>query len=60
MSLLHKFDKTIFYKSDSELERKIEALKKLSNEFPNNDIIRKKLKIMWIRFKGRKRNRIWT
>lgn len=46
MSFFHKFDKTIFYKSDSEIERKIEALKKLSNEFPNNDIIRKKFKIM--------------
>lgn len=46
MSLFHKFDKTIFFKSDSELEHKIKALKKLSNEFPNNDIIRKKLKIM--------------
>ena len=46
MNFLKKFDKTIFYKKDSELEYQIEALKKIKAEFPTNEKIRTKIKIM--------------
>ena len=37
MKLFKKFDKTIFYKQDSELEYQIKALKKINAEFSSND-----------------------
>ncbi len=46
MELFKKFDKTIFYKQDNELEYQIKALKKINAEFPCNDKIRTKVKTM--------------
>ncbi len=46
MELFKKFDKTIFYKQDNELEYQIKALKKINAEFPSNDKIRTKVKAM--------------
>lgn len=51
MELFKKFEKTVFYKKDSELEYQIKALKKINSEFPSNDKIRSKVKIMRIRIK---------
>ena len=51
MELFKKFDKTIFYKQDNELEYQIKALKKINAEFPSNDKIRTKVKTMRIRIK---------
>lgn len=36
MALFERFRETIFLKSDCELERKVEALKKLKEKYPNN------------------------
>lgn len=54
MGLFDKFNETIFYKKDSELELQIEALKKIQKEYPNNDIIAHKLKICELGLKGEK------
>lgn len=39
LDIFNKFTETIFYKNDSELEFQIEALKKLHEEYPKNEII---------------------
>ena len=46
MELFKKFNETIFYKNDSELEKQVTVLQKLNKEYPNNDIIANKLKIV--------------
>lgn len=38
-----KFNDTVFLKEDSELKRKCEALKKLNQEYPNNNAIQEEL-----------------
>lgn len=45
LDIFNKFTETIFYKNDSELEFQIEALKKLHEEYPKNEIISQKLKL---------------
>ncbi len=52
MELLNRFDETIFYKKDSELEYQLKALKKLNSEYPNNDKIAQRLKICELGYKG--------
>lgn len=43
MGLFSKFTDTIFLKSDSELEKKVNALKELSEKYPNNEKIKNDL-----------------
>ncbi len=47
-----KFNETIFYKKDSQLEYQIEALKKMQNEYPDNNKIKQKLKLCELGLKG--------
>ncbi len=54
MELFKKFNETIFYKNDSELEKQVTVLQKLNKEYPKNDIIANKLKICEIGLKGEK------
>ncbi|MCX4303415.1 MAG: NERD domain-containing protein [Clostridia bacterium] len=54
MELFKKFNETIFYKNDSELEKQVTVLQKLNKEYPNNDIIANKLKLCEIGLKGEK------
>lgn len=49
-----KFDKTIFYKKNSELEYQIEALKKVQVKYPHNNTISKKLMLCELGLKGEK------
>ena len=41
--LFDKFEDTIFYKESNELQRKYDALVKLSSEYPDNDLINEEL-----------------
>ena len=52
MGLFKKFNETIFYKQDSELEQQLEVLKKLNSEFPNNDDINRKIRLCELGIKG--------
>lgn len=52
MELFNKFNETIFYKKDSELEYQLKALRKLNSEYPSNDKIAQRLKICELGFKG--------
>lgn len=54
MGLFDKFDKTIFYKKNSELEYQIEALKKVQEKYPHNNVISKKLMLCELGLKGEK------
>lgn len=54
MGLFEKFDKTIFYKKDSELELQIEALKKVQTKYPKNNVISKNLMLCELGLKGEK------
>lgn len=54
MGLFNKFTDTEFYKSDSELEQQLEALKKLNSEYPGNEQIEQKLKICEMGLLGEK------
>ena len=54
MELFKRFDETIIYKKDSELEKQIEVLKKLNREYLNNYNIEKKLKFCELGLKGEK------
>ncbi len=49
-----KFNETIFYKKDSQLEYQIKALKKIQNEYPDNNKINQKLKLCEQGLKGEK------
>ncbi len=49
-----KFNETIFYKKDSQLEYQIEALKKIQNEYPDSNKIKQKLKLCELGLKGEK------
>ncbi len=52
MELFKQFNETIFYKKDSELEYQLNALKKLSKEYPSNDSIARRLKICELGYNG--------
>lgn len=52
--LTNKFTETIFYKQDSELQRQIDALNKLLEQNPNNDDLKKKLKLSELGLQGEK------
>ena len=54
MSLFDQFNETILYKKDSELELQIDALRKINNEYPNNEKISQKLRICELGLKGEK------
>lgn len=54
MGLFNKFDKTILYKKNSELEYQIEALKKVQAKYPHNSAISKKLMLCELGLKGEK------
>ena len=54
MSLFDQFSETILYKKDSELELQIDALRKINNEYPNNEKISQKLRICELGLKGEK------
>lgn len=54
LDIFNKFTETIFYKNDSELEFQIEALKKLHEEYPKNEIILQKLKLCELGLAGEK------
>ncbi len=52
MEFFKQFNETIFYKKDSELEYQLNALKKLSKEYPSNDSIARRLKICELGYNG--------
>ncbi len=52
--LTNKFTDTIFYKQDSELQHQIDALNKLLEQSPNNDELKKKLKLSELGLQGEK------
>lgn len=52
--LTNKFTDTIFYKQDSELQNQINALNNLLQQYPNNDELRKKLKLCELGLQGEK------
>ena len=54
MGLFDRFRETIFVKSDSELEKKIEALKRLKEKYPNNKDIEHDLYIAELGLAGEK------
>lgn len=54
MGLFDRFRETIFVKSDSELEKKIEVLKKLKEKYPNNKDIEHDLYIAELGLAGEK------
>lgn len=54
MDLFNRFNETIIYKKESELEKQIEALKKLHNEYPKNYNISKQLKLCELGLMGEK------
>lgn len=49
-----KFAETIFVKTDSELEKQIEALEILLKKYPNSDFLKNKLKMCKIGLQGEK------
>ena len=54
MRLFDKFTETLFYKKNSDLECYISTLKKLKEEYPNNEKIVQKLKLAELGFQGEK------
>lgn len=52
MELFNRFNETIFYKNDSELEYQLKALKKVNEKYPNNEKILQKIKICELGLKG--------
>lgn len=54
MGLFTKFTETVFLKQDSELEKRVEALKKLKEKYPNNQDIINDLQIAQAGLKGEK------
>ena len=52
MNFFEKFTETVFYKRDSELEVQIEALKKVINDYPDDEKLKHKLKICELGLKG--------
>ena len=50
--MLKKFDETIIYKENSELEKQIQALNELHNKFPKNESISRELKNAQAGLKG--------
>ena len=52
MGLFTKFEETVFYKVDSELERKVEILTELQKKYPNNDKIKSELAMSKAGLKG--------
>lgn len=54
MGLFSKFSETVFLKQDSELEKRVEALKKLKEKYPNNQDIINDLQFAEAGLKGEK------
>lgn len=54
MGLFTKFTETVFLKQDSELEKRVEALKKLKEKYPNNQDIINDLQFAEAGLKGEK------
>ena len=54
MGLFNKFRDTIIYKDDNELENKINVLKELSEKYPDNDKIKRDLKLAELGLQGEK------
>ena len=52
--LTNKFNETIFYKTDNELEVQIQAIKSLLEQHPNNEELQKKLKLCELGLQGEK------
>ena len=52
--LTNKFSETVFYKANSELEKQIEAINNLLEQYPNNDELMKKLKLCQLGLQGEK------
>ena len=52
MGLFNKFERTIFYKTENELEKKVDILTKLQEKYPDNDRIKRELAISKAGLKG--------
>lgn len=54
MELFKIFNKTVFYKNDSELEKQLEALKIFQEKYPQDKVISKKMMLCELGIKGEK------
>lgn len=54
MGIFNKFTETVFVKSDSELEKKVNILKELSEKYSNNEKIKKDLTLASLGLQGEK------
>ena len=54
LNKFEKFNETIFFKNYNELEKKVEALKKLHDKYPKNEKISQTLKLCELGLKGEK------